>query len=228
MSHTYNRTDIIILEGDISIYDDEALMMDHLAGISPERKLRADRKKAPDAGKLSVLASHLIDEGLKSFGLREKDMEYGYTDKGKPYFTNIADIVFNLSHSGSRVLLCMADKKSSGIADIGCDIEKIRPFERYTERIPERFFHPEEERYIRSFDPDRRSIVFTGIWTLKESYVKALGTGISEGFDAFSVLPCDEGVSFFKEKMTDSDKKCHFDILDAPEGYCESLCVIYE
>lgn len=86
---------------------------------------------------------------------------------GKPYFTNHA-IEWNLSHSHG-LAVCALDAHTVGI-----DTEKIRPLR---PRVVNRSFSTAEQNALaKSEDPDA---LFTALWTLKESYVKALGVGVS-------------------------------------------------
>ncbi|MCR4989270.1 MAG: 4'-phosphopantetheinyl transferase superfamily protein [Lachnospiraceae bacterium] len=240
-----------IYRSDISIYEDPALYKEHLELSSDERRHKIERIKPEKSKKLSLLCTHMLDEALKEFSLREKDMAYGYNEHGKPFFSERPDIVFNFSHSGDHALLCidmsnasLKDKetKQAGISKshftiknvpdeyvlgIGCDIEKIRPPEKGTLKIAERFFHQKEKDHIASIrDVSDRDKAFCLIWTLKESYLKAGGSGLSKALDSFSVLPYDGNVIFEDNEMTHGETECHFEILGTAGGYCASACVI--
>ena len=95
-------------------------------------------------------------------------------EKGKPYVANADNVFFNISHSGDYLAVAVAD------CQVGVDIEKRK---NANIGIAKRFFTEEEFDYI-SFDNDK----FFEIWTLKESYVKYLGCGISGGLNTFSVV----------------------------------------
>lgn len=90
------------------------------------------------------------------------------TEHGKPYFPTAPEISFNLSHCNSLVACVL------GTGELGVDVEEIR-----TRRsgVMRRAFSAEEIVAVeQSNNPDE---AFFRYWTLKESYVKAIGIGIS-------------------------------------------------
>jgi 4'-phosphopantetheinyl transferase len=82
-------------------------------------------------------------------------------------------IEFNLSHSGNWVLLAFARGSRVGI-----DVEQWKGIE--FEEIASEVFTPEEVKEWMLWPVTHRPAAFFGAWTLKESYLKALGTGISK------------------------------------------------
>lgn len=87
---------------------------------------------------------------------------------GKPYFVTHPDIHFNLSHCDGLALCGISNMP------LGVDAERIRPF---PSRVLQRSFsHEESQAILTSSNPDN---LFFQHWTLKESYVKAIGIGIS-------------------------------------------------
>ncbi|GAA5818915.1 MAG: 4'-phosphopantetheinyl transferase superfamily protein [Methanobrevibacter sp. CfCl-M3] len=90
-------------------------------------------------------------------------------DNGKPFLLSHPNIHFNISHSGDLVLIGVSDKS------IGVDIEKIQDLDYIG--ISKHFFHNREYAKISNTDSIN---VFFKIWTLKESYVKMNGTGLTD------------------------------------------------
>lgn len=101
--------------------------------------------------------------------------EIAKTEKGKPYFKNIPDLFFSVSHTDGLTVIALGD------CEVGIDAEKLRKADL---RITRRFLK-EEIDYITEKDSDRR---FFEIWTKKEAYLKHKGTGLSGGFDSVNVL----------------------------------------
>ncbi len=91
----------------------------------------------------------------------------------KPYIKN-SDISFNLSHS-EKFVLCVCGREK-----VGCDIQIIK---NYNEKISRRFFTASEHQKL--LKSDNKDVDFTRLWTLKESVLKCIGTGISGGLDSF-------------------------------------------
>lgn len=88
------------------------------------------------------------------------------------------EITFNLSHSGEWVLVIFACQQVVGI-----DVQEMGEIPEYIE-IAENFFTEEETAEIQeSGSPER----FYQYWAAKEAYLKALGIGLNQGMDFFSV-----------------------------------------
>ena len=89
---------------------------------------------------------------------------------------------FSLSHARGAAL--------AGVLDggrIGVDLEDAGR-RADMEAMAERFFAPEERAAIRRADrPEELRLRFFKCWTLKEAYLKALGTGITRPLDSFAV-----------------------------------------
>lgn len=92
---------------------------------------------------------------------------------GKPYRPE-DDVNFSLAHSDSWVVCSIGKEKN------GTDVQI--PRENFL-GIAERFFLPEEARFLHSMPPDARASAFLRYWTLKESYLKLTGEGLSGGLD---------------------------------------------
>jgi len=69
---------------------------------------------------------------------------------------------------------------------VGVDVEEMRTLADM-EALLDRFFAPGEARAVRALRPVQREPAFFDCWTRKESFVKALGDGISLGLDRFEV-----------------------------------------
>lgn len=96
-----------------------------------------------------------------------KDYQIIYNEYGKPYIKE-NKFYFNKSHAKNLCALIIDDK------ECGIDIEQIR---KYNEKMANKILSNEEIKYINS--KNKKDYFFTLIWTLKESYLKALGTGIN-------------------------------------------------
>lgn len=96
---------------------------------------------------------------------------------GKPYIQNLP-IHFNISHSGIWVACVFSSQK------VGIDIEQVKelPLD-----VAKRFFSKEEYIYLMKKDKAERIESFYDLWTLKESYIKWLGFGLSIPLDSFSL-----------------------------------------
>ena len=95
---------------------------------------------------------------------------------GKPAW-QIEGLYFSLSHSGDAAACVICDRP------VGLDLQARSP---YREALVRRFFAPQEQQALLSskdWDAD-----FCRIWTMKESYLKARGTGLHTPLSSFSVF----------------------------------------
>ena len=118
---------------------------------------------------------------------------------GKPYLLG-SDLHFSLSHSGSFAACALSDHP------VGLDLEKRG---RMRESLLRRSFSPEEQTLIRSSQDS--DLLFTRIWTGKESFVKATGQGILSPLREIQPLNPPAGVSFWHKDL---------------ESFCLSVCVL--
>lgn len=101
--------------------------------------------------------------------LNNRDFNVNVTEFGKPYLTDYPNLHFNLSHSGNKIVFILCKKT------IGIDMEITKNI---TLNGKERFFCEDEWIYINS---SKNSLsAFYEIWTLKEAYLKYLGTGLNK------------------------------------------------
>ena len=82
-------------------------------------------------------------------------------------------LFFNLSHTKEYVVCCISDQ------EVGIDIEYTRPI---NELVIKKCFSKSEQDFVKT-DHD-----FTKVWTLKESYIKNIGTGLKTKLNSFSTI----------------------------------------
>lgn len=93
------------------------------------------------------------------------------TDKGKLYADG--EFHFNISHSERYVVFSVGDYEN------GIDIERV---DIYNESVIEHFFSENEREFV-----NKNIMSFSRLWTLKESYIKALGEGLYKDIKAFEI-----------------------------------------
>ena len=89
---------------------------------------------------------------------------------GKPYLKEYPQIHFNISHCMGLAVLAIGD------CTVGIDAECVRP---YREPLLKRVLSDAELRQMEEAGESEREELFFRFWTLKESYVKAVGCGIT-------------------------------------------------
>ena len=116
---------------------------------------------------------------VEKLDIRNKNIRFEKNQFGKPYLKDYLKFNFNISHSGDFVL-CAIDKKP-----IEIDIEEVKYIE--YEEIAKSFFTISEFDYIVKNDWDTSLNKFYKIWTLKESYIKCCGQGLTIPLKSFSI-----------------------------------------
>ena len=173
--------------------------------LSEERKKKILRYRRDADRKQSLGAGLLLYHVLKEHGFDAGKMSYG--PHGKP---EINGIYFNLSHSYDYVVCAVSHRP------VGCDIEKT---EKIRENIAEHFFTENEVRYLNIFEEKARLDEFYRMWTLKESYMKMTGEGMSLPLKAFDIQ-IGESIQIYRE-----GKRCDCFIKEYEiAGYKVSVC----
>lgn len=158
-----------------------------------------------------ILIRTIIIQELK---INNNNIKFSRNQYGKPYLENYPEFNFNISHSGEYVL-CVWDNKF-----IGIDIEEIKPIE--CDKIAKNFFTKKEIAYILNQDVEIQLNKFYEIWTLKESYIKCCGQGMSIPLNSFSIE-----VDQYKHIKVFSNNEYGehtFKLLDVDLGYKASIC----
>lgn len=172
---------------DFSSAKEEDILNKYMDKIDKERLSKITRTRDITARVRSLLAGYLlqvaIKENDKEFSDKERVLEltYHYGKSGKPYLTDYPDLYFSLSHSGS-VVACLCDTQ-----EVGLDVQQ---HVNVKERIAKRFFSQKEyEMLVREEDSRVREQLFFRMWSIKESYIKYTGEGMSRGLDSFVIDP---------------------------------------
>lgn len=187
---------------DVTALEDEALYGRALQCASEERREKALRFRFPEDRRRCLAAELLLKKALADRGYFPEELHYVFSEDGKPALKGFPDFHFNLSHSGKYVMAAAAE------TEVGCDIEEIRRLGKKNAeqegsaggtgkdgcgsgaeqvrkersmflQIAERMFHPEETAALAAASEEDRPALFFRFWTLRESFVKARGTGLS-------------------------------------------------
>lgn len=150
------------------------LFLDTLDEDMQQKILRYKRKSDRDL----KLSTHVLLRVMlhKLYRMNLEEMYYKTNQFGKPFLPG-SSIHFNLSHSGSWGA-CVIDQ-----TPIGVDIEEILPIDINGMST----FFSRKEQLLLLQTPEKEKIeLFYRLWTLKESYVKKLGLGLSKSIDSFT------------------------------------------
>ena len=190
--------------------NDDALFARIYNHASAERQKKTDAFRFRKDKNLSLAAEYLLQYAARDCGVLDFTMEKG--EHGKPFFAN-ENVYFNLSHSENRVMCAI------GLSPVGCDVEKIKPVNL---KIAERFFCPQEcETICKCASDEEKYEVFFRFWTLKESFMKVTGLGMTLPLHNFCMDI--NGASPSVVQNVDS-LSYHFREFAPTDGYCYAVC----
>ena len=187
----------IYLSQDIWDFDLDAA----LGEISEQRREQALKFKHELGKRLCVLAYQLLKRGLAEvYGIRENPV-FEYNEHGKPMIVGHPEIFFNLSHCKEAAICVVSDQP------VGVDVESVRSF---NESLVLYTMNEAEVKEIESAED--QAVAFIRLWTMKESALKLIGTGISN--ELKQVLQ-QENLQF--QTFVDTQRRfvysiCHFNI----------------
>ena len=166
--------------------------------VSDEQKRRLLRfQKFEDAKRTlmgDILARYAI---FKRTGIHNNNLTFGKNNYGKPFLLGFSGVHFNISHSENWVI-CAVDENSVGI-----DVEVIKPI---NIKIAQRFFAKEEYLSLLKQPEELRLKYFYMIWTIKESYIKAVGKGMNIPLNSFKIQIANNKINVDNE----NDKKKYY------------------
>jgi 4'-phosphopantetheinyl transferase len=131
---------------------------------------------------------HLVARALvrttlsRYFDVPPQSWQFAANRYGRPYVTaprQFRPVRFNLSHTSGLVVCAVAKARA-----IGIDVENITRDTEFADVAP-RVFSPVELSSFRRTAPEMQREIFFAYWTLKESYIKARGMGLSLALDGF-------------------------------------------
>lgn len=159
--------------------DDDKVFAKYYDAASPERREKVDRYRFRKDKNLSLAAETLLRYALTRAGIASDRLEYEYEEHGRPRLKGDENVHFSLTHSGRVAACIVADRP------VGIDVETIKESDI---TLAERFFAPAEYGILAATeDKTARDELFTRLWTLKESYLKETGLGLSCPLNSFAV-----------------------------------------
>lgn len=166
-------------------FEEEGDFQTAFSAISPYRRRKIALLKNEKEKRRSLGAAFALNAALSRHGLCEKDMEYILGTQGKPVFCDYPELHFSLSHSGDYAIC------SLGELELGCDIERMRPDKM---RVADCFYTEEEKAWLYQAKgaEEQESRLFR-LWTMKESFLKVTGRGMSLSLRDFTVLAGENG-----------------------------------
>jgi 4'-phosphopantetheinyl transferase len=161
----------------------------HLASwdalLSDEERARRDRFVFAEDKRDFTAAHALVRRALSRYGeIAPAEWRFETNAFGKPDVVaeqaGEPPLAFNLSHTKGLVA-CAVMRGAS----VGIDVERCARGVAGSD-VASRYFAASEIRQLQVCPPDQYPTRFIEFWVLKESYIKAVGSGLSLNLNAFS------------------------------------------
>lgn len=200
----------------VKISDISEEMLNELCLLIDSEKKSKVEKFVNKKDKIRTLIGEILIRTIiiENLNIDNKYIRFNKNQYGKPYLEEYTNFNFNISHSGDYVLCAVDDKP------IGVDVEEKKSIE--YEEIAKSFFTAKEFDYIVNGDLKSRLDRFYEIWTLKESYIKCCGQGLSIPLKSFSIeIDKYENI----KGISNNEYKEHtFKLFDIELGYKMAVC----
>lgn len=134
-------------------------------------KFAKDQALSLGAGLLLQYA--LAQEDFAEMPVQSAQKSFSYNEYGKPFLAGApphCNLHFNLSHSGEYAVCAISDD------EVGVDVEEVREIDLL---VAQRCFVERELARIVNAQGQINLDEFYCHWTAKESFIKAIGTGLS-------------------------------------------------
>lgn len=181
------------------------------------------RFKSPVLRDVDAITRALLRTVLSQYEAYSPSLwEFDAGDHGKPYIAKPSTrLFFNLSHTTEWVACAIAS-----FPVIGIDIERCGR-DVAVLRLAKRFFSRQEYRDLQNFSGEAQKNRFFDYWTLKESYIKARGEGISLGLDKFSFRFSENATIGIEceDQLQESPAAWHFRLSPVEGGHRLALAV---
>lgn len=156
---------------------DVSLYQELLKFVTEDRKTQLHKFVRYEDKIRGLFAELLLRKLLEiNYSLRWSELSFTKNKYGKPSLNEYQNVHFNIAHSGDWVV-CGVDN-----LPLGVDVEYMKTAH---PDIAERFFTKEECEQIFSLPEKDQTTQFYRFWTLKESYIKCVGMGLSLPLDSF-------------------------------------------
>jgi 4'-phosphopantetheinyl transferase len=152
--------------------------------LAPEERERRDRMKSEQGRREQLLARGMLRELLSLYSTTTAPSAWRFVRgaSGRPSLAPPFDATglhFNLAHSAGLVAIAIARMSKLGV-DVEHETRTLSP------AIAERYFSAAEVAALRALPAGEQPGRRLRLWTLKEAYLKAIGTGVAGGLGSMT------------------------------------------
>lgn len=149
--------------------------------LDDEERARQGRYQFPSLGRRFAARRVFLRRVLATYlEIAPEQIRLRYEEQGKPLLDHPTDLEFSLAHTRNNAALAVARGRTVGI-----DLETLRNDVDF-ELIARNYFCKAEAEEIFSAGPDVAETFFR-YWAAKESYLKAIGVGLTVPLASFEV-----------------------------------------
>jgi 4'-phosphopantetheinyl transferase len=176
----------IWLARDVQLHDPR-LLADFASMLTPQERAKVERRHFPHDRHQQLITRGLQRTVLSRYMPARAPAEWRFEleSRGRPRIAaaqNDAGLHFNLAHARGLVAMAVAR-----FPEVGVDVEEFRE-RRAPFAVARRYFSGAEVDEMESLPEDARAKRFFQLWTLKEAWLKAVGTGLVVRLDRISFL----------------------------------------
>ena len=184
--HLWTTEPQSIVDGSTEIIDGEmshcALLKQYQGLLTPDESMKQQRYKFAKDRHDALITRAFIRDLLSYYAdVQPSDWRFEKGEKDKPEIANpVLPLRFNISHT-QNLIICAVTLAE----DIGCDVENTSRTNDVLS-IADRYFSADETQALFALPSTQQRDRFFDYWTLKESYIKAWGLGLSIPLKDFS------------------------------------------
>jgi 4'-phosphopantetheinyl transferase len=150
-------------------------LLDEYRALLPQQEVQRADKFIKEKDRRQFLVAWMLVRTALSYYTGENPRHWMFvrTERGKPSVSSPpTSLHFNLSHTSGLVVCAVAR------CELGVDAEEVNRSVEHLQ-LAQHFFAPAEVALLEELGPDPQRTMFFRLWTLKESLLKARGTGLS-------------------------------------------------
>jgi 4'-phosphopantetheinyl transferase len=192
-----------------------------VAILSADELARAERFRFPRDRDRWVRARVALRRILAAYvGTPPETLRLVARPGGKPALASEPALRFSLTHAGGRAALAVAWER-----EVGIDLEPVDPSLDIASLLAVACA-PAEIARLEALPAGDRAAAFLTLWTLKEAYFKALGTGLArQPLEIAVALGPGGRAAVHDPHVTSADREYSLRLLDAGSGWVAALAV---
>jgi 4'-phosphopantetheinyl transferase len=210
--------------GDVDVWwiDLSRIADDSPSPLPHEERVRAERFRRARDRRRWTSARVALRQILSGYlGTAPAEIGLARGSQGKPALLGDSPLRFNLSHAGERAALAVAWDR-----DVGIDLEPIDPGLDVLPLLAVASSQMEAAR-ITALPAEARPRAFLTCWTLKEAYLKGIGTGLSRDPRAIEVELLPDGRATVSDRFAETEEpRWGSLLLDAGSGWVAAVAVL--